>query len=787
MKNTRILTPPLLQPAKSDTTRRVNLRQHNDCLIAAGEPETRWKLRFGETLAGCDRRGETTFVLTVRDRQLLLAAAIEGSSARAVDRPLCTLEGDVAGMAASGEFLAVADSRRIILLRYTDDDYTLLDSEIRFPVFSWQAMPLGSVTADIPSFSLKGSYPNWTGTVNADDKADIRHLLNDAVSSLRRDAGRNRGYLMPVAVRTALRLADDSLLWCNEWPLLGTRPEIETLARTHPDNRNQIEPSSLSVPLWRPAFTVADAGLGNWRPLVKAIEFYVTDELPLTTGDIRAFLEKRQVGTPEYFIRLSGLTPIGNTEDHSVITQTRGRRVAVISDIDAFLQGKVTGDGIAPTSSPDCFALLSPTTEESAEWQRRLPPFAARTLCDVGGELFCGDLLTGFHRPGAFLSFCDAGQLTDGPAETTVIAEIATTEGISRLVRTETATRYSLTLGRLLVYPDNRALRLTLTAVKDGHKYTLSVPLTASVSGNFAYALAEDEPFQLSADASAVIPEPDERPRHDASAIVRSAAGNPLQWHFCTRSTNRGVIALQPSFRYGSSWLVGRSPVCLFAADGVYLLSFDNRGGFTAATRISRRQLKAPGTVTATENGLAFIDTNGELCLYEGSRVKPTGIFQPGTTSMGYSTRYGEIWLTAAESALIVERTLHCYRRPLPNARINGGWLLADGALSLTESESDTPVSIELTTHPTDIGWQRPELVTWDIASDNADLSLTVYVENGHSCHGRRLSSLHVGGRIGSPIHHRLLAPPTRTLRLSVEGRALPGSCIYPIRIATSR
>ena len=65
-------------------------------------------------------------------------------------------------------------------------------------------------------------------------------------------------------------------------------------------------------------------------------------------------------------------------------------------------------------------------------------------------------------------------------------------------------------------------------------------------------------------------------------------------------------------------------------------------------------------------------------------------------------------------------------------------------------------------------------LLVWELIYTVSAVRLTVYGENGRSCHGALISRLNVNGTIGSPLRHRLYAAPYRTVRLEITGTLPP-------------
>ena len=263
--------------------------------------------------------------------------------------------------------------------------------------------------------------------------------------------------------------------------------------------------------------------------------------------------------------------------------------------------------------------------------------------------------------------------------------------------------------------------------------------------------------------------------------LLAAAPGNPLVWERCEKAGNRGIVALAPSLGLGSSWQLGRHSLCLFAAEGIYLLSFDTKGKCTGANLLSRRSALRQEAVVPIADGIAFADSTGEICRLRTTKVKPTGIFcAGGDCTLGYSCRYDEIWAECGGEIITVESGGTFYRRNPGNGklvRLQDTALLADSSFRSLENESGDNIAVVLRTRAVDTGCgRRLGGVLWNVVGDNMEISLSAYSENGRSCCGSLISTLKAAGTVGAPLVHRVIAPYSRTIRLEIKGTVKPGT-----------
>ena len=424
-------------------------------------------------------------------------------------------------------------------------------------------------------------------------------------------------------------------------------------------------------------------------------------------------------------------------------------------------------------------AVLRQST--AVAWQPTPSRFTANTLDTVGTSLFAGNLVR--HLPAAphFLSVVDATTLKNGVASTYVSVDIATEAGNATITRSALLEQYSLQTTNLVSYPDSRARRLTLIVVAGGQRYSRTIPLTPSAIGNYAYATRPGG-FAIQPDTSSSVPPTTARSVAQPTTLLHST-GNPLQWAECTRADNAGVHGVMPTLRYGATWIIGRSPVCLLSADGIRLLSFDTSGRCTASTRISQRIVASSRLAAVTENGLAFIDSNGQLCRYEGTRVTSTGVTVPSAEGLVYSARHGELLVYGGGKTMAVAPdNTFTYRTSRYQSHASGLLSDSDNVYDPDIEEKSTQ-AVDLRTDQTELPF-RLRLAQWHIDASDADVRLTVYAENGYSCHGEMVSSQRLRGAVRAVVRQRVAMPRSRTVRFGLQGTLPSGTRIGNINMS---
>lgn len=762
----------------------MNLRPEDGKMTVVGMPAVTATLAVGDRLLGTDECGGRCHYFVVRDTDVLVAGYSEGGRFTRHEQLLFRANDPVVGMArATDGLLTVATAGGLEYVARSDNGYAYLGKSPDMPIVCFGVARRKHGVAILRSTTLSGNYDRWQSPLDDEDSSMLKKRFGTVIGELLRSAESGGCILGPTVVCAALRLWDGTLLWSDSPTVVGQSPTIEAVADVTLSNGvRTVAESRVECDFLCPTLTVASYGIGRWKDYVKAVEIYAGECWEKPSVALRC--EQSPAGVPSDCLRMSADYGHPAAQLHLLARQTDLRRVAVITDIDALMAGTVKGEGLRPAPSGgiagrtmeiDCRLSGRP-----AETHRFRPaPFAAQVIATVGGEMFCGGLTWRLPSAPALMSFADGSSLRAGVSSLAVCVEIPTPAATARMVHSTLCDFRPERLNGLICYPDSRARRMTFLSVTDGVSRQAVVDLTPSADGRCAYAVA-DGGLVLEEVEATVIPEASPASFRQPSDIVRSENGNPLLWQRLDHADNAGVTAIMPSFRYGASWLLGRSPVCLFSPDGLRLLSFDSRGKCTASTLISRRTVASSDLAVATDDGLAFVDTCGELCRYRGSRVESTGVVVSGAASLGFSLRYGELWVCMPETTQVVRSDNRSYCRVPKIDRLVGGKLAMTG-VAVRELDREEPMrqSVVLKSRALPAESRRLHSVEWDFESGSADVRLMVYGENGHSCHGMLLSKLSVRGEVGAPLLQRLAAPWVRTFRIELEGMLHTGNTVH--------
>lgn len=777
MKNTTTISFKPLTAVDGNRAEALNVRPRGEWMEVVGEATAVCPKTADDVLLGIDRRGSRTYYFMQRRHRIVSVAGYSQNGAfTALGEDLLDAEGDAYGFAVSGDFVVLSTPKGLRYLHFNGSGYDSLGGAVEMPVFAFGTNESATVATDIPGFVMKSSYRQWTGTLTATDRGTVERAFMSSVAQLQRLAEVGGSCLQPIAVRVALRLWDDSRLWSDAVAGLGSAWQPEVVAEAASGDAWTVVPSTLRAATWRPTLRLVSAGIGEWQQFVKAVEIYATDEWQ-DFSVVRVRCEQSQSGQPAYYLRMRA-----ENDADQLIRQaaeaTKMRLVATITDIPSLVAGKVVAPNVIDIGGEYAINVVRSSI---AEWQPAPRPFVARMLSAVGTSTFAGNIESQLPTPPHYMQLADANSLTDGLASTYVSVEVATETGTMVVTRAALLESYSLHTASIVAYPDSRARRLSIIVVAGGQRHSLAIDLTPAANGNYAYA-TRNGGFVLQRSSDASVPATTAAAISQPSRLLLSN-GNPLQWMACDNADNTGVIGILPSMRYGSSWVVGRSPVCLLSADGLRLLSFDTAGRCTASTRVSRHVVADARLAAVTDNGIAFVDSYGQLCRYRSQRVEPTGIVAVGAKGVVYDNVHGELLIYGGQHSIAVGNDNAFTHRTATFLSHADAMPFDHDHVYDINVETARPMAVELRTPQMTLPFML-RLAEWRIAATDADISVAIYGENGFSCHGETTCRMRLRGALTAAVRQRVAARRIDSVRLGVAGTLPTGSRICQIKMS---
>ncbi len=776
MKNTVNFSFQPLSGRNTAQAEAQNMRYEGGKMTVVGSPAAICAKTAADRFLGIDTRGDTTYFFMQRNGSTVLVTGYSRNGEfTAAEKEIFDASGEVTSLASTGSFVVLATAGGLQYLRFNGNGYSHIGGMIEVPSMCFGTSSAATASTDIPGLTLKSTYTQWRGSLTASDKKSAKSNFQSAIDELQQVASTGGYCLRSVALRVAVRLWDDSLVWSNEAACVGSGWNPEAVATANVGGETTIDQTTLTATMWQPTVRLVAAGIGDWAPFVKAVELYATDE-PQDFVAMRFRCEQTQSGTKAYSLRMRAETNDTSTVIAAAEAESL-RLVASITDIDTLLEGKIRSNNISDLGNG--VYAISMVRSKAAKWSNAPRRFTADAFCAIGSNIFAGNITSFLPAPPHYLSVVDGARLKTGVASAYVSVDIATDAGKATVTRAELVESYSLQTANLLSYPDSRARSMTIIVVAAGTRYDLTMNLTPAPSGDYAYA-AKAGGFTFTASDDTSIPSTLLQSATYRSRLLISDSSNPLQWTLCERADNTGVVCVMPSLRYGTTWSVGRSPVCLFSTDGLRLLSFNTSDRCTASTRISRHTVGSRLLAAATESGVTFIDTHGEVCRYEGSRVRALGIDASWAKGLVYSAALDEVIAYGDNQAIAIAAD-GTYTHRTTSFTSHAHNLPADASCVYSPDVEESRAMAVVLRSPQIAANARLHLVQWLINADNADVEATVYGENGFSCHGMKVCRMRLRGTLNAPVRQRVAAPRMRTFRLELAGTMPTGAEVHPV------
>ncbi len=368
----------------------VNLRSHSNGVVAAvGCPMAMGQIPETDTLAGCDMRDGRTYFFTKRNATLILLGYNTNGTFTTINRTVMEAD-EIRGLTSVGDFVVVATGSGLEYLHYDNGSYAYLGTAPQMPTVAVSTTDHATIRETLSGSKLSGEYPSWQGGLVADDATAMIRQATAAIKRLYAQARAEQRIWYPIAVKVALRLWDNSLLWSTAVAITGQEisgPSGLLGATILSTNSFRIDGGEISMTAWKPAITVADTGIGKWAKLVKAIEIYASPSLNWD-GSVALRCESKQTGEPEYYLRVSA---DGTSQEMaaSTIPECQAvRLLAAITDVQSFVEGTVTTVGINPVTDNAGGSLTENT------YSIDVPPIATSTAISHCPAAFSPRLLT---------------------------------------------------------------------------------------------------------------------------------------------------------------------------------------------------------------------------------------------------------------------------------------------------------------------------------------------------------------------------------------------------------
>lgn len=176
-----------------------------------------------------------------------------------------------------------------------------------------------------------------------------------------------------------------------------------------------------------------------------------------------------------------------------------------------------------------------------------------------------------------------------------------------------------------LFYPDNRATRMDIYWVNDNNSLRTSLPMKpcpllngAFTQGGLITSINEEPPYT----SDSAVPTPDNTV-NVAHKIYTSEVNNPFFFPVTGINTVGSgiVLGLAAATKALSEGQFGQFPLYAFTSEGIWALSVNSSGGYSASNPIPRDVCINPLSITPIDNAVLFASSRGIMLLQGPSSV----------------------------------------------------------------------------------------------------------------------------------------------------------------------
>lgn len=374
-------------------------------------------------------------------------------------------------------------------------------------------------------------------------------------------------------------------------------------------------------------------------------------------------------------------------------------------------------------------------------------------------------------------AICVEASTPDGNVVTTV----STSEGDAAAITA---------LSPLLVFPDARATKLSITIAQGNEILTETYPLTGLPENGIAYYLAADmRPIFPRGKASQIIlPEPTPAHRLVTNETGKVTVCHPLRTATPIaerRCSQGGIVAITDAPRSRSTWDFSRRKLLLFGERGTHILTLDSKSCIHSVAQLDNRPVRCREAVCRANgtNGMTLLAVAGGDLVEAGQSSVSTLLRNCLGERPGWCGRFNEIWLGGGDVALR-RITSHNNRIEVLESDFGKGtadclplqWesttLLTGGGKLLDTSEEVSPaegMKIGLTTR------HRPgaylPYVRANLFAAKINGTLTIAGDNGTRI-SEPLMRANIHGALNSPLILRVIAPFRENIELRLDADA---------------
>lgn len=646
-------------------------------------------------------------------------------------------------------------------LSVCDDDSALAPAPPTINSFSANDTPLilfstaetfvrQSVIADA---SLSGSYPHWEPPLAPNDLTLLSKSMRKAYDQALQYAVSDGAFVQPIAVRYALRMVDDTLLYISAPVMLGNgvqNGETCQFKVSRSGNYVTLTDGVMKISCYRIRMQLVRGLTAEWRSRIKAIEIYYAEAADPTLNIIEYHCFTQQaISTFDAKLLTRPASEVGM----AIADAPRWQLLRRFTDLDAI------GNGILPYRYDGAY-VSAQTFANVTRTMRSIYTPCTRVV--QGNSMYVGGGSEQLDNKWNMYSSIVPNTGTS-PSSGSVLATLRDAAVVANCYSPVASNVVSAMLA--VPFPD--ATSMTLRYSINGKTYAQRFPLTPSVSGEYSFYLSSNL-------LPTTLPEGDlptvgyGEIRACGNRFVAYVEGNPFVESKRMEVGQGNINAIAFALKPVTANIFGRFPIYVFATDGIYALSTETSSGVGSRCITSFNTVSSQALVAPSPQGIYFADGERLMLLY-GSDVKQltTFDFTPDLLiwqAVEHDNNQGELMMRVGDEVMAVN---------------------AEGRYSKRSKNRTKSATIEYLSQYIPIDGELKG-VTLNIIGTGLELLCTIYATRGTAIPGGVISEVSLHGTLNMPLHLPVPHNLARYIRIGLRGYAHRDTTIYPIELHTN-
>lgn len=756
----------------------MNMRERNNALETVGEWNVVGRMKDGTRLMLIDRRKEGNFYISCMGADLYLCGYKNGEGFIEKNTLICSFESDVQWLQSVGRFVVVCTAQGFRYLRYVQDGYVRLDVTEMMPQLLFSAVNTTEVAEVIEGSSLVAEYSEWKRLTDKDFN-QLNKKVQSALNSLSERAKQSGAYMQPVAVRYAVRLWDGTYAWMSAPVIVGNGVQLSSTISVQVDSGvSSYADSELSGNIYNIGATVIKPPSQDWQPLIKSVDILVSEEMsPFMNGELKCRCESS--GSVRYLS--FGLREKDNRiSTAALINPAKWRVLDCITDMNDLIEGKrntvLRNDLYSETIEQNAVSQLVKNINHDV---------TANTGISLRGKLYSGGNIHRMRNMWSSVQYW-SGNVIGQPCKVMVTAQLRTERGTAIKVNNEDYDYTPQGLNALICYPDSRAKELTVKVLSGGSITEWSGKLTGCDEQGHAYFLnSEIKETELSAGYSFYALTEQNVDEWNGSEMTVSMIENPfvIEQRRCVGQGEVKCLATVSKSIYSS--VFGRYPVYVFTSEGIYAMSYKEKGDYNDVQLIDRRLLDSSNAVAMSSDKVFFVSEWGELCSISGKEVEKLRAMKDVKQMVWVKSQNELLLLHGNSQVTLWMENGRTYRRGSAVKMVYGDYhdaYACDENMSDLNDECKSVMTVAFETYPVvpaDDEMVAPVFIDVNASGEFVALGLLDLIgSDGVECTQSSVSSIAMSGYYCHPISKRVYMRPCRLLKLKFSGKTIGGTLI---------